>query len=47
MAPANAAEDCAGEYETFVNCIAARIRKVTAGDLASAMQKRTGRLHFL
>ena len=39
MAPAIAEEDCAGEYETFVNSIAVYIRKVTAGDVASEVQK--------
>jgi len=39
MAPAVAAEDCAGGYKTFMNNIAVHIPKVSGGDLASAVQK--------
>ena len=39
MAPAIAAEDCAGGYKTFMNNIAVYIPKVSGGDLASAVQK--------
>jgi hypothetical protein len=39
MAPAVAAEDCAGGYKTFMNKVAVYIPKVSGGDLAAAISK--------